>query len=203
MAGRPSTRPATPSPETTPGDTVLELTFPVDALPTGDGVSAGLGYFSIPPGNSSTWISKCCRGPLIEYVVSGQYTVTVAAAIEVFRADGTVEQIPANTVATLGPGDSLLSRNETEAQAVNNGMEPVDIVQWTFVDESGDDRQFQGALAAGLDRWRRRRCPGTAADAAPADHESNSARSMPRTATGSCRPGTDGCSLSARTRLPR
>ena len=141
--------PASPTPDATPDDTVLELTLPADALPTGDGVSAGLGYFSIPPGKSSTWTAKCCRGPMIEHVVAGQYTVTAGAAIDVIRADGTVEQIPPDSAVTLGPGDSLLSRNETEVQAVNNGTELVEIVQWTFVDDSGDTASFRGHLLPG------------------------------------------------------
>ena len=141
--------PASPTSDATSNDTVLELTILADTLPTGDGVSAGLGYFSILPGKSSTWISKCCRGPLIEYVVSGQYTVTSTAAIDVIRGDGTVEQVPANTAVTLGPGDSLLSRNETEVQAENNGSELVEIVQWTFIDDSGDTASFRGHLLPG------------------------------------------------------
>ena len=75
--------PATPSPEASPDDTVLQLTLPATALPTGDKLGAGLAVFTIAPGTWSSWDQTCCPGVLVEHVVTGQYTVRAEVAITV------------------------------------------------------------------------------------------------------------------------
>jgi hypothetical protein len=131
-----TTIPPTPTPVATE-ETLLQVTIPADALPHGEGVSSGLAHFSIPPGTRSTWEPYCCPGPMVEYVLEGTYTVRAEAAIQLVRADGTVEEVPAGTEVVLGPGDGLISRNETVVEAANTGATPVELLNWVLI-EKGD-----------------------------------------------------------------
>jgi hypothetical protein len=129
--------PATPLPEDAPSaETLMLVQVPADLLPTGRDISAGLVGFTIPVGASSAWTPICCTGPLVEYVVSGTYTVRAHEPITVVRADGTVEAIGADTAVTLGPGDGLLSHNENVVEASNSGTTPVDLLQWVMIDDT-------------------------------------------------------------------
>ena len=129
--------PATPSPEAeSTEETLMEIQIPANMLPTGRDISAGLVGLAIPVGTSSTWTPICCTGPLVEYVVSGTYTVRAQEPITVVRADGTVEAIGADTAVTLGPGDGLLSHNENVVEASNSGTTPVDLLQWVMIDDT-------------------------------------------------------------------
>lgn len=127
----------TPVPIAATAQTLLTLTFPADALRRDDRVSAGLGHFSIPPGKRSTWTPYCCPGPLVEYVVAGVYTVRAEAKIRVVRADGTTEEIATGTEAVLGPGDALVSRNETVVEGANTGTAPVELLGWVLIGPGG------------------------------------------------------------------
>jgi hypothetical protein len=134
--------PATPSPVATNG-VVLEFTVPVVDLPTTDWARTVFDHLSIPPGTTAAGSSNCCSGPMIEYVLSGSYTVRVAAAIKVIRAGGTIEHIPANTEVTLGPGDGLISRSETAAQITVAGPKPAELLNWILVDHSRDPAKHE------------------------------------------------------------
>lgn len=129
--------PATPSPEASPDDTVLQLTLPATALPTGDKLGAGLAVFTIAPGTWSSWDQTCCPGVLVEHVVTGQYTVRAEVAITVVRADGAAEEIPTRTRVVLNPGDSLVSRDEVGVEAGNMGTEPVTLLSWLLIQGDG------------------------------------------------------------------
>jgi hypothetical protein len=143
--------PATPSPEATPDDTVLHLTLPATALPTGDTLGAGLAVFTIAPGTRSSWDQTCCPGVLVEHVVAGQYSVRAEAAITIVRADQTVEAIPARTEVVLNPGDSLISRDEVAVEAANTGTEPVTLLSWLLIQGDGTfERQRTTLLWAEL-----------------------------------------------------
>ena len=134
--------PASPSPEVTVDDDPgFSVTIPADALPLpSDGIAgSGIGHFTIPPGTSSSWEPTCCTGPMVDYVISGTLTVRAEAATQVLRADGGVEEIPAATDVVLGPGDAIVSRVETPAVSVNNGTEPVELLNWGFF--AGDSSQ--------------------------------------------------------------
>jgi hypothetical protein len=115
-------------------ETVLTLTISAAGLPHGDDVQTGLAHYTIPPGTRSTWSTTCCNGPMAEYVISGAYTVRFQAQIQVYRAGGTIEEIAADTEVTLGPGDALLSRQETPFEAANTGATPVELLDWGLVD---------------------------------------------------------------------
>ena len=129
--------PASASQEATSDETVLQLTLPAASLPTGDGVGAGLAVFTIAPGTRSTWNQTCCPGVLVEYVLSGQYTVRSQAAMTVVRAGGAVEEVPARTEVVLNPGDSLVSRDEVGVEAANTGTEPVSLLSWLLITGDG------------------------------------------------------------------
>jgi hypothetical protein len=130
--------PASPTPDATPDDTVLELTLPVDALPTTDRIRTVVDHLSIPPGTTTGGSSNCCSGPMIQYVISGGYAVTVAAPVQVIRAESMIDQIPANTEVALGPGDSLISRSEAPVQITVAGSEPAELLNWVLVNHSAD-----------------------------------------------------------------
>ena len=66
---------------------MFQATLPVDDLPTTDRIRTVFDHLWIPPGTTTGGSSNCCSGPMIEYVISGSYTVRAAAAIEVIRAD--------------------------------------------------------------------------------------------------------------------
>jgi len=135
--------PASPEPTAESTDnTVLETTIPADVIPASGFDSAGLALFTIPVGNRSTWEKFCCAGPLIEHVISGTVTVRIAAAIQVVRADGTVEDVPADTEVTLKPGDSLITRIEATREVANTGTEPVVLI--SFVALEGNSGHFDG-----------------------------------------------------------
>jgi hypothetical protein len=141
--------PATPEPT---GDTVLEITLPADAIPADGFDTGGLGVFVISPGSRSTWERTCCAGPLIEHVVAGAYTVRAQEPIEIIWASGTTETVAAGTGVTLGPGDSLVSRNEVVVEAANEGSEPVVLVNFVMVEDPGgqfNGHQLSGARAEG------------------------------------------------------
>jgi hypothetical protein len=99
----------------------------------GDEVLTGLSTYSILPGTVTTWHPLGSRGPLVEYVMAGTYTVRADAAITVVRADGTVEEIPADRDVTLGPGNALVSREETVVRAENGGEVVVELLSWNMV----------------------------------------------------------------------
>jgi hypothetical protein len=120
-----------------PADTFdAQFTIPANAWPAAGVGSAGIEIFTIPVGLDASWSQTCCIGPLIEYVVSGSYAVRAAAPIQVLRADGSAEDVGANVQVTLGPGDGLLSRNETPVEASNKGTEPVRLLSFAGVEHN-------------------------------------------------------------------
>lgn len=126
----------TPAPAATAEESLLVLTLPAESLPRGQTIGSGIADAVIPPGIRSTWEPLepyCCPGPMVEYVIEGTYTVRADAAIRVVRADGATEEAPAGTAVTLGPGDSLISRNETVVETANTGTTPVILLNWTLI----------------------------------------------------------------------
>jgi hypothetical protein len=153
--GQPATVPAgvptvTPTPNGPSEEMLLTVTFPTEALPRGKTIGTGITEAVILPGTRSTWQQHCCPGPVVDYVVEGAYTVRAEATIQVVRADGTIEEVPANTEITLGPGDAVVSRNEIDFEAANNGTTPVTLLNWVLIDDPGN---FSGRLFPG---WQQR-----------------------------------------------
>jgi len=134
--------PATPAlpPGVLADETLLTLHLPAELLPDGsnpNAIGAGLARATIPVGARSSWSEDCCAGPLVEYVLSGRYTVRAQASLHVVRAGGVAEEIAAGTEVILGPGDALLSRAETPVEAANAGTEPVELLSWVLTDNAG------------------------------------------------------------------
>jgi len=138
---------ATPTPGVVSEETLLVYTIPAAELPT---INIGMGTTrnTIAPGHRSTWDPYCCPGPMLEYVLAGTYTVRAEAAIQVVRADGTRETVPAGVEVTLGPGDALISRNETVVEAANTGADTVHLINWTLI-ENTEEADFYGHLLPG------------------------------------------------------
>ncbi len=124
-------------------DTLLTFTIPAEAVSTGDKATIGLVIFTIPARSRSTWQPYCCPGSLMEYVVSGTYTVRADAPIQVLRGDGSIEDILAGTEVVLEPGDGLLSRNETVVESANTGSVPVELLSWVLIEDDGTFRGHQ------------------------------------------------------------
>jgi hypothetical protein len=120
-------------------NTLLSVLLPAGALPANRGVpvTAGLTLFTIPVGVRSTWEPTCCSGVLVEHVVEGEYSVRAESGIQVVRATGATEQIAAGNEATLGAGDSLISRNETVVEAWNSGTAPLLLLNWVHISHPG------------------------------------------------------------------
>ena len=140
--------PASPSPDALHGETVLELTLPAEAIPSGEEIGSGLEHLTIPPGIGGTWEETCCPGTSVEYIISGSYTVTAEEAVQVVRADGAVEDVPAGTEVTLGAGDSLIARVETRLYGANTGTTPTELLSWSLIDAT-DDSTYNGRMLSG------------------------------------------------------
>ena len=138
---------ATPTPGVVSDETLLVYTIPAAELPR---INIGMGTTrnTIAPGHRSTWDPYCCPGPMLEYVLAGTYTVRAEAPIQIIRADGTSETVPAGVEVTLGPGDALISRNETVVEAANTGADTVHLINWTLI-ENTEDAGFYGHLLPG------------------------------------------------------
>jgi len=126
---------ATPTPAQYTDQLLFTFTIPADQLPRGEGIGAGLAYSSIPSGNHSSWKPTCCDGVLIQHVIAGSYTVIAQSIITVARANGMIEEIPAREEVTLGAGDTLISRNEVEYEAINRGEIPVRLLHWVGIEK--------------------------------------------------------------------
>ena len=141
--GAPSIRaPATPSPDPTEGETLFEITLPADIVPHTTDRFFAIQYVTIPPGADSHWTPYWGTGPYGEYVMSGSYRERVEADVLVLRATGILEDVPANTEFTLGPGDLLISLNENTVETINDGAVSAEVLTWLFMDDPGG--QFAG-----------------------------------------------------------
>lgn len=78
--------------------------------------SSNLFMIEVEPHTTAAWGAKHAvigSGPRIEYVLDGTYHVRAEAPMQIVRASnpGAVENVPAGTEVTLGPGDTRISRN--------------------------------------------------------------------------------------------
>ena len=76
-------------------------------------------------------------GVRVDYVVDGEYTVRADGPIDVRRADGREETVPAGTEIVLGPGDRMLVPEGTGFANANNGDAPVRVVGWYLYEGAG------------------------------------------------------------------
>jgi hypothetical protein len=132
--------PATPAPELGTA-TLLDVGLPATVIPAADELS-GLAYFHVAPNTSGEWFGSCCPGLMVEHVLAGTISFTSAQSARVLRADGTQEEVAADAAVALGPGDTLLARNEAHFTAANPGSVPVEMVEWLYI--ASPDSQFAG-----------------------------------------------------------
>jgi hypothetical protein len=125
---------ASPSP-TADGETVLDITIPAELLPESDTISSAFAWDTLQPGKSGTWEPICCTGLLLEFVQSGTYTVQAEDEIHLIRAGGDLEPVEAGTEVTLEAGDALLTEITVAMESANNGAEPVELLNWFYVDD--------------------------------------------------------------------
>jgi len=130
-------------------ETLLTAMLPAEIWPQWR-VDSEILAVTILPGNRSTWWPTCCPGPMVEYVIEGAYAVRAQAPIRVVRAARAIEEVPAGTEVTLGPGDGLISRSETVVEAANTGTTPVTLLNWVMVDD--DSGTSPAHLLAGWTR---------------------------------------------------
>jgi hypothetical protein len=126
--------PSTPSPEL--GTTVLfDVVFPADVIPAGEGRLTALYYGYAEPGSDGQWFARCCPGVVIEHLVAGEMAFTSTGPMQVLRAGGTLAQIAAETAVLVGPGDTLITRNEDAVSATNTGATTAEFVEWIYLDD--------------------------------------------------------------------
>jgi hypothetical protein len=91
---------------------------------------------------------------MLEYVVSGVYTVRPEAEIDVIRTSGETERIAAGAEATLQAGDALFTDITVRMESANHGTEAVEILNWFLVDSDGavfGGKAFPGWVQNGED----------------------------------------------------
>jgi hypothetical protein len=133
--------PATPTMEAqSPSEVAVapffEATLLPEELPTEPPLNLQISHGTIAPGAQVAFTAgmvRCCSGPTVDHVLSGELTLRSDGPVRVVRAaaDGTpgpVEDVPAGTEVALRPGDSVLSRAEFPFTYSNAGAEPVDIL---------------------------------------------------------------------------
>jgi hypothetical protein len=130
--------PASPSPEASPTTTLFTITLPAGVVPHTTERITGISHDKYLAGSTSVWRPYCCDGPVVQYQLTGAIQVTGTAELQIVRADGTVDHIPANTEATVNTGDTLVTLNQTEITTVNNGTIDAEILNWALLDSPGD-----------------------------------------------------------------
>jgi hypothetical protein len=131
--------PATPSPT---GETLLEITLPAEIVPHTSDRHVGLSHEAYGPKSHAVWDPYCCDGPIIQYQLTGTITVRAEAPVQIVRANGSTDDILANTDATVNPGDALIVLNQVRIETTNDGSEPAEVLSWAFIDEPND--KFHG-----------------------------------------------------------
>ncbi len=124
--------PATPEPEKQATPTLAVITLPPGAMPSQ--IGGGLNHYTIPAGTRSstdaTWVSTCCTGLRLDYVLSGSFTLRSAGPVQLLPAGmSTWETITAQTEITLNPGDAVLVRMQDAFAAENANATPVELVE--------------------------------------------------------------------------
>ena len=132
--------PATPtteaqSPSAVTVEPLVAATFQPEEVPTGRTLNLLVGHATIAPGAKVAFTAamvKCCAGPQIDHVFSGELTLRSEGPLRVVRAagdetPGPAEEVPPGTDVVLRPGDSAIHRAEVPFTYVNAGTDPVQI----------------------------------------------------------------------------
>jgi hypothetical protein len=135
--------PTHPAVDMADAETLFSLTLSPEDVPRSPERGISSEGFVVEPGTTGEWPGTsaiCCSGVRIDYVVDGAYTVRADGPIDVRRADGREETIPAGTENVLGPGDRMLVPEGTGFTNANNGDVPVHVIGW-YVHEGLVDSQ--------------------------------------------------------------
>jgi hypothetical protein len=124
--------PATPVPEEQATRSLAAITLPTGAIPSQ--IGGGLSHFTIPAGTSSstdsTWVSTCCTGLRLDYVLTGSFTMRNEGPVQLLPAGTSAwETITAKTEITLNRGDAILLRMQDAFAAENANTTPVELVE--------------------------------------------------------------------------
>src|SRR5215212_877934 len=120
--------PATPVPEEQATRTLAAINLPTGAIPSQ--IGGALNHYTIPAGTSSstdsTWVSTCCTGLRLDYVLTGSFTMRNEGPVQLLPAGTSAwETITAKTGITLNPGDAILLRMQDAFAAENANATPV------------------------------------------------------------------------------
>jgi hypothetical protein len=124
--------PATPATSEPVAQTLATITLPADTFPSQ--ISGGLNHYTIPvetrSSTAETWVSTCCTGLRLDYVLSGTVTVRSTGPVQLLRPGASAwEVIAPETALSLNPGDAVLLRMEDAFAATNASVTPVDLLE--------------------------------------------------------------------------
>jgi hypothetical protein len=134
--------PATPVPEEQATRTLAAITLPAWAMPSQ--IGGGLSHFTIPAGTSSstdsTWVSTCCTGLRLDYVLTGSFTMRNEGPVQLLPAGTSAwDTVTAKTEITLNPGDAILLRMQDAFAAENANTTPVELVEGVLFEGTVND----------------------------------------------------------------
>ena len=127
--------PGTPEPT---DETLFEITIPADIVPQGTWRVSGLSHDAYRAHSESVWEPYCCDGAVVQYQLTGAIQVQGDVPLQILRANGDLEDVPANVEATVNKGDTLITLNQTGLTTINNGAQSADVLTWLLLDSPGD-----------------------------------------------------------------
>jgi hypothetical protein len=124
-----------PSPSEVTVTPLVAVTLQPEEVPTGRALNLLVGQGTIEPGAEVAFTAadvKCCAGPQIDHVLSGELTLRSEGPVRVVRAavpgtPGVSEEAPPGTDVVLRPGESAIHRAEAPFTYVNAGTDPVQL----------------------------------------------------------------------------
>jgi len=134
--------PASPIIDESGARTLAAITLPAGTVPSP--IVGGLNHYTIPAGTSSstasTWVSTCCTGPRLDYVLTGSFTMRNEGPVQLLPAGtSTWETITAKSEITLNPGDAILLRMQDAFAAENANVTPVELVEGVLFEGTVND----------------------------------------------------------------
>ena len=124
--------PASPPPEVMSDETLIEVPVPVDLLPPGEAVEAGMAMVSVPVGTFQQPGDEAATNPGIQasYILEGTVSVVSDELMHVIEAGGTgtMEEVEAGTEVVLESGDTLVTRKSPGEEWTNGGPTEVQLI---------------------------------------------------------------------------
>jgi hypothetical protein len=148
---------AVPAPTPIPGvtvDGIGTVTLPAETIP-GKGSWFGAWRATLEPGAAGSYGSIAPnRSVGVESVLVGTYATRSEGPMRIIRSDGSTEDVPVGTEATIGPGESILVLDNAVARTFRNpGATQAVLVAWAITSMNGaamrDTEAPEPALALG------------------------------------------------------